>query len=168
MLGVLASGLLMGVLLGAVISLVMLIRRAARPHVALLGRIPGTQRFSDRQRHPDNELIKGVTICRPESGVVYFNADCVCDAIREHVRAASPPPRVVVIDLSAVPHLDMQSAHTLAALADELSAAGLRMRAVEARSAVRDRLRTEGVEFRLGGINRFTSLADAVEEPAFP
>src|SRR5262245_12016985 len=77
-LGVLGSGLLRGVMIGAIISLVQLLRRASRPHVAFLGRIPGTRRFSDRQRHPDNELISGVLIFRPESGLVYFNVDHVC------------------------------------------------------------------------------------------
>jgi len=51
----------------------------------------------------------------------------------------------------------------LAELAGELTAAGIRFQAVEARSSVRDRLRGEGVEEKLGGINRFTSVADAVD-----
>src|SRR5437899_13022362 len=75
LLGVLGSGLLRGALIGAMISLVQLLRRASRPHVAFLGRIPGTRRLSDRPRHPDNELIPGVLIFRPESGLVYFNVD---------------------------------------------------------------------------------------------
>src|SRR5881398_2345236 len=87
LLGVLTSGLLRGVLIGAIISLVQLLRRASRPHVAFLGRIPGTRRFSDRARHPDNELIHGVLIFRPESGLVYFNVDNVCDSILSRVRA---------------------------------------------------------------------------------
>ena len=79
--GVLSSGLLRGVMIGAVISLVLLIRSASRPHVALLGRIAGTRRFSDRGRHPDNELIPGVVVFRPESSLVYFNMDHVRDTI---------------------------------------------------------------------------------------
>jgi hypothetical protein len=47
-------------------------------------------------------------------------------------------------------------------MADELSATGIRVQAVEARSSVRERLRGEGVEARLGGIDRFTTVADAV------
>ncbi len=101
--GVLGSGLLRGVMIGAVISLVLLIRRASRPHVALLGRIPGTRRFSDRERHPDNELIPGVLIFRPESGLVYFNMDHVRDTILDRVRAEATPPKLVVLDLSAAP-----------------------------------------------------------------
>ncbi len=161
--GVLSSGLLRGVLIGAAISLVQLLRRASKPHVAFLGRIPGTRRFSDRARHPDNELIPGVLIFRPEAGLIYFNVDHVRDMIIDRVRAEMPPPRAVIIDLSAAAFVDLQSAHTLAALADELRAAGIKVQAVEARSSVRERLRNEGVDARLGGIDRFTAVADVVE-----
>ena len=64
--GVLTFGLLLGVMLGALISLVQLLRVSSRPHVALLGRIPGTRRFSDYDRHADNERIPNVMILRPE------------------------------------------------------------------------------------------------------
>ena len=161
--GVLTSGLLRGVMLGAVISLVQLLRRASKPHVAFLGRIPGTRRFSDRERHPDNELVSGVMIFRPESSLLYFNVNNICDAITERIRADSAPPKAVIMDLSAAPHVDMQSAHALAMLAGELRAAGIRMQIVEARSSVRDRLRHEGLDERFGQINRFTSVADVVD-----
>lgn len=162
LLGVLCAGLLQGVLIGAVISLVLLLRRASHPHVAMLGRIAGTRRFSDRARHPDNELIPGVLIFRPEASLMYFNVEHVCDTVLNHVRAAAPPPQLVVLDLSAAPYVDMQSAHTLAGMAGELRAAGVRLQVVEARSGVRDRLRAEGLDEKLGGINRSTSVADAV------
>ena len=163
LLGVLGSGLLRGVLIGAVISLVQLLRRASRPHVALLGRIPGTRRFSDRARHPDNELIPGVLIFRPESGLIYFNVDNVCDAILSRVRVEPTPPKLLVLDLSAAPRVDLQSAHALGGMADELTAKGVRFQAVEPRASVRDRLRDEGVDEKLGGVNRFTTVADAID-----
>ena len=52
--GVLLLGILQGVLLAVIVSILMLLATAARPHVAVLGRIPGTARFSDLARHPDN------------------------------------------------------------------------------------------------------------------
>jgi high affinity sulfate transporter 1 len=161
--GVLTFGLLDGVMIGAAISLVQLVRASSRPHVALLGRIPGTRRFSDRDRHADNELIPNVMIFRPESGLVYFNVDNVYDAILSRVRAQSTPPKLVVLDLSAAPIVDMQSAYTLAAMADELIAEHVDFHVVEARSSVRDRLRREGVDMKLGGINRFMTVADVVD-----
>src|SRR5467141_2341569 len=137
---------------------------ASRPHVAFLGRIPGTRRFSDRARHPDNELIPGVLIFRPESGLVYFNVDNVCDSILSRVSAEPALPKLVLLDLSAAPRVDLQSAQALGELANDLTAKRIRFQAVEARSSVRDRLRNEGVDARLGGINRFRSVADAVED----
>jgi high affinity sulfate transporter 1 len=161
--GVMSSGLLRGVMIGAIISLLQILRRASRPHVAFLGRIPGTRRFSDRERHPDNELLPGILIFRPEASLLYFNIDQVRDTITDRVRAEITAPKLVIIDLSAAAHVDLQSAHTLAGLADELAATGVKVQAVEARSSVRERLRSEGVDSRLGGIDRFKSVADVVE-----
>jgi sulfate permease, SulP family len=163
LLGVLGAGLLRGVMIGAIISLVQLLRRASQPHVAFLGRIPGTRRFSDRERHPHNELIPGVLIFRPESSLIYFNVEHVREVILNRVRAESPTPRVVVLDLSAAPLVDLQSVHTLAGLAEELTSAGIRFQAVEARSAVRVRIRKEGLDAKLGGVDRFTAVADVVD-----
>ena len=162
LIGVLGSGLLRGVMIGALISLVQLLRRASRPHVAELGRIPGTQRFSDLERHADNEAIAGVMIIRPEASLIYFNVDHVCDEIRSRLSGATERPALVVLDLSAAAHVDLQAAHTLAALAGEIGARGIRFLTVEARASVRDRLRREGVATALGGLDRHTSLADAV------
>src|SRR6266478_1528936 len=105
LLGVLGSGLLRGVMIGAMISLVQLLRTASRPHVAFLGRIPGTRRFSDMARHPDNEPVPGALLVRVESGLVYFNVDNVCDSILSRVRAEPTPPTLVVLDLSAAPRV---------------------------------------------------------------
>ena len=52
--GVLGSGPVNGVLLGAAISIVLLLRQAARPRVTELARVPGTTFFADRSRHPEN------------------------------------------------------------------------------------------------------------------
>jgi len=161
--GVLTSGLLRGVMLGALISLVQLVRVSSRPHVALLGRIPGTRRFSDCDRHQDNELIPNVMIFRPESALVYFNVDNVSEAILSRLRAEATLPKLVVLDLSAAPMVDMQSAHALASMADELTAMSIQFHAVEPRSSVRDRLRREGVDIKLGGVNRFTTVADVID-----
>ena len=162
--GVLGQGLLRGVMIGAIISLALLIRRGSRPHVAVLGRIPGTRRFSDQERHPDNELVPGLLIFRPESGILYFNMDHVRDTIVNRTHAESPLPQLVVLDLSAAPRVDLHSAEMLGNLADEFSAAGIRLQVVEARASVRERLRNGGVDAKLGVVDRFTSVADAVED----
>jgi MFS superfamily sulfate permease-like transporter len=70
----------------------------------------------------------------------------------------------VILDLSASPMVDLQSADTLAALADELTEAKIRFQAVETRSAVRERLGGEKADKSLGRISRFSSVIDAVEQ----
>lgn len=162
--GVLTSGILRGVLIGALISLVQLLRRGSSPHVATLGRIPGSDRFSDIERNPDNEAFPGILIIRVESSLLYFNIEFIREAILERVRSASTPVKTVVLDLSASPHVDLQSAEVLGSLADALAADGIQLQVVEARASVRDRLRAEGLDEKLGGINRHETVAKAVEK----
>jgi len=162
-LGVLGSGLLRGVLIGALISLVQLLRRASRPHVATLGRIPGTNRFSDLERHPDNELIASMTILRVESSLFYFNVEYVHETILARVHAENKP-ELVVLDLSNSPHVDLQSAAVLSTLEGELTALGIRLQIVETHSSVRDRLRAAGLDTKVGGIDRFRTVTQVVEE----
>lgn len=164
LLGVLGSGLLRGVLIGAIISLVQLLRRASRPHVAFLGRIPGARRFSDVARHPDNEPVPGALLFRTEASLLYFNADYVRDTVMKRVAETSPGLRLAICDLSTSPYVDLAGAEMLAVLYDELASANVRLQIVEARSSVRDRLHAEGVEDKVGRIGRFKSLADAVDD----
>jgi MFS superfamily sulfate permease-like transporter len=164
LLGVLWAGLLKGVLVGAVISIVLLIRRASVPHVAFLGRIPGARRYSDRERHTDNEATPGVLAFRIESGVVYFNAEHIFDTVIAQLDATREPVRLVICDLSTSPHIDMAGARMFLTLHAELAKRGLSFRLVEARSGVRDMLRVEGLEEKIGRIDRFTMLADAIDD----
>lgn len=162
--GVLVEGILRGVLLAAVVSLLMLLRRVAAPHVAFLGRIPNTRRFSDLARHPDNERIEGVLTFRVESSLLYFNAENVQRAVLDRVRAEGNRVRLVVCDLSASPSVDLAGARMLESLSDELARRNIALRVAEAHAAVRDLLRAEGVEAKVGDIDRFTSVADVVED----
>ena len=77
---VLLLGILRGVIVAVLVSLLLLIKRVARPHVAFLGRIPGTRDYSDMERHPDNEPVPGVLVVRVEASLVYFNVEHVRDA----------------------------------------------------------------------------------------
>ncbi len=126
LLGVLSAGLLKGVLIGAIISLVLLIRRASSPHVAFLGRIPGARRYSDLQRHPDNEPTPGLLAFRVESSVLYFNAEHIFDTVIARLDAAREPIRLVICDLSTSPHVDMAGAEMFRALHAELAKTGHR------------------------------------------
>jgi SulP family sulfate permease len=161
--GVLLLGILKGVMLAAVASLLLLIGRVARPHVAFLGRIPGMRRYSDLERNPDNEVIPGVLIFRVESGLFYFNVEHVRQVVLQKLRDATVPVQLVVCDLSTSPYVDVAGAQMLAELHTDLAAAGIQFQLVEARAAVRDILRAEGLEERLGQINRRMSVDDVIE-----
>jgi high affinity sulfate transporter 1 len=164
LLGVLGSGLLRGVLIGAIISLVQLLRRASHPHVAFLGRIPGARRFSDMARHPDNEPVPGALLFRTEASLLYFNADYVRDTVMKRVAEMGAGLRLAICDLSTSPYVDLGGAEMLAGLHEQLASANVRLQIVEARASVRDRLQAEGVEDKVGRIGRFRSLADAVDD----
>ncbi len=160
--GVLLLGILKGVLLAVVASILMLLARMARPHVAFLGRIPGTRRFSDLERNPDNETVPGLLLFRVEASLVYFNVEHVRQAVLQRLGAATEPIRLVVCDLSNSPYVDTAGARMLSALQRDLASLGVQFRLVEAHAAVRDILRAEGLDERAGPIDRRTSVDDVI------
>jgi hypothetical protein len=110
--GVLDRGILDGVLVAVLASVVMLMWRVVRPHVAFLGRTPGTDRIPDVARHPENEAIPGVLAFRVEASLVYFNVDHVPQTALEQVRREAGLRRVVQ-DLSTTPYVDVAGARML-------------------------------------------------------
>jgi sulfate permease, SulP family len=159
--GVLVLGILDGVIVAVLASVVMMLGRVARPHVAFVGRIPGTDRFSDMARHPENEPIPGVLAFRVEASLVYFNVDHVLETVRR--RAESEPGlKRVVYDLSNTPYVDVAGARMLKRLHDELAGKQIDLRVVGAHSEVRDRLRFAKLQDWVGPINRHVSLHEAV------
>jgi sulfate permease, SulP family len=161
---VLLLGILKGVIVAAIASILLLLQRAAHPHVAFLGRIPGTRRFSDISRHQSNQPILGVLAFRVESGIVYFNAEHVLRVVLERVGMEEKSLRLVVCDLSTSPNIDLAGARMFLDLQAELARREIILRLVEARASVRDLLRLEGAEERVGTINRFAMLADVIED----
>ncbi|MGC1938996.1 MAG: SulP family inorganic anion transporter, partial [Pseudolabrys sp.] len=143
--GVLLLGILQGILLAALISILLLLARASRPHVALLGRVPGTNSYSDLARHPENEPLGSVIACRPEASLLYVNAGYVLETVMASVLKNRSKIRAVVCDLSASPYLDLAGARILHALHDELAAQGIALQIVGARGRVRDLLRADGL-----------------------
>jgi len=156
---VLLLGILQGILLAALASVLMLLARISQPHVAFLGRVPGTNAYSDLDRHPENEMLRGVIAFRPEASVVYVNADAVFESVLQRLRVGdSSDLRLVVCDLSASPYLDLAGSQMLHALSNELTARGIPLRIVGAHGWVRDLLRADGVAERVGGIDRAVTL----------
>ncbi len=163
-LGVLVLGILDGVILALLASLLMLLKRSATPHVAFLGRIPGTSRFSDLARHPTNEFLPRALAFRVEAPILYFNVEHILRSVLEQVRNTALPLQVVVCDLSTSPYVDIAGARMLMRLHKELGARGIKFRVVEAHAEVRDILRGEGLEEHIGRISRGVAMADVLGE----
>jgi sulfate permease, SulP family len=163
--GVLFLGILKGVVIAAITSVILLLRSVARPHVAFLGRIPGTKRFSDIRRHPDNELIPGYLLIRVEASLFYFNIDNIRNAIMTEIQRQGDSLKCVVWDFSTSPYVDITGARFIKRLYLELKEKGISFRIAEAHSSVRDLMRAEDLEHLLGHISRKTSVDDLVKDP---
>jgi len=144
LLGVLGSGLLRGVLIGAVLSLVVLLRRAATPHTTELGRVPGTDYWFDAIRHPENERLPDVFVFRCEASLLYFNVESVRDRFFELLRARGEGIQLAVFFLGTVPLMDSAGAELLEELHHTLAERGIALRLAEARGHVREVLRRSG------------------------
>jgi high affinity sulfate transporter 1 len=161
LLGVLALGILQGILLAALASALLLLARVSRPHVAILGRVPGTRQYSDIARHPDNEKLPGVLAFRPEASLIYINAESVSDAVWSHLGVSGAADiRLVVCDLSASPYLDLAGSQMLHDLQDELARRSIALRIIGAHGWGRDLLRADGLAEKAGGLDRVTTLDD--------
>src|SRR5215216_2913786 len=162
---VLLLGILQGILLAALASILLLLVRASRPHVAFLGRVPGTNNYSDLERHPENEPMPGAIIFRPEASLIYVNADAVMEAVASRLRGTDAPAiRLAICDLSASPYMDLTGAQMLHELHAELSARGIALRIVGARGRLRDLLRADGVGEKIGVLDRTVTLDSLIAE----
>ena len=162
---VLLLGILQGILLAALASILLLLARVSRPHVAFLGRVPGTNSYSDLDRHPENEPLPGVVAFRPEASLIYVNADAVLEAVANRLREAGSSVRLAVCDLSAAPYLDLAGSRMLRGLNAELAGRGIALRIVGAHGSARDLLRAEGLEEKVGGLDRTATLDSVLRAP---
>jgi sulfate permease, SulP family len=142
--GVLVFDTLPGLFIGIAVSLLLLLYRASRPHVAVLGQVPGADgHYGDILRHPENRQAAGIVVLRLESGLFFANADAVRDVIRAH--AAEPGIRAVVLDAETIPYVDVTAARMLLQLGGDLEREDVRLVMARDIGQVRDVLRrTEG------------------------
>ncbi len=162
--GVLVFGILEGVLIAAIVTIVLVIKAVSTPHVAMLGRIPGTKRYSDAVRNPDNQLFQQLLLFRVESSIYYFNTDYIENHILTKVNNAGTSLKTVVRDLNTSPHIDRAGAKMIGQLYLDLKAKGILLRIANARAGVRDILRNEEIDQLIGKISRQVSLHDIVNE----
>jgi MFS superfamily sulfate permease-like transporter len=167
LLGVLVFGLLDGLLLAALGSLIVLIARVARPPVVVLARDPAG-RFVNRERLSQPADTLGALVLRSGSAWVYFNAEYMRRQILDLVERAPEPVRVVVIDCSMVPTIDLNAAGSLRALARTLGARDIGLHLAELRDDVAESLRASGAEADLGSIVSHQTIEDGLARAVRP
>lgn len=162
LLSVLIFGILQGVVIAAMASLILILRIVSSPHVAFLGRIPGTNRYTDMKRHPDNETLPGVLLFRVEAPLLYFNVANVYHAVWTKITSMGSELKVVIFDLSTSAYIDSSGARLIKRLYLNLKSKGVSLKVAEAHSEVRDILRFEDIEHLLGHVSRRDSIHDIV------
>ncbi len=165
MVGVLLTTVLTGMIVAVLLSVLLLLYRASRPYVAVLGRMPGrAATFADLARHPEAEPVPGLIIVRLDAPLYFFNANVARTQIFDIVAALETPPRGVLIDLSATADLDVTTTDMLFELVADLRTRSIEVLVAQVRGTVRDRLRKTGLMDELGEDRVYLSITSAVND----
>lgn len=169
--GVLLLGVEEGVILGVVLSLATLIWRTSRPHIAVIGRIPGSEHFRNVERH-DVETLPEVVMLRIDADLYFGNVDAVVDRLENLLKARAMQGLAtchVVLVMSAVSLIDTTGLYALTEINRSLRAQGIKLHLTEVKGPVMDRLQQSellGKELSgqvfLSTVQAFRSLAEQV------
>jgi SulP family sulfate permease len=159
--GVLALGVQAAVLIGVMGSLGTLIWRASRPHIAVLGRIGGSEHFRNVERFDAAVTTPGILILRIDANLFFGNLEAVNERLEREL-GGHPDTRELVLVLSAVSSIDTSALFALAAWNEALGRRAIRLHLAEVKGPVMDRLRASELPGRLSG-SIFLSTAIAVD-----
>ncbi|MBX9912277.1 MAG: STAS domain-containing protein [Pseudomonadaceae bacterium] len=157
--GVLLVGVQSGVILGVAISLGGLIWRASRPHIAVLGRIAGSEHFRNIQRH-NAQTHPQIVMLRIDSGMFFGNAELINDRILEALQAQTAH---VVLVLSAVNLIDTSALYSLAELNRNLLNRSIKLHLAEVKGPLMDRLQQSDLLLKPLSGQVFLSAAVALD-----
>jgi MFS superfamily sulfate permease-like transporter len=150
--GVLFFGLLNGLLLAAVGSLVMLIAQTSRPMVVVVG----------RERNPDASDTPGALVVRSASTWLYFNAEHIRRQIVDLIDGTPAGIRTVVLDFSSVPAIDITAGTILRGLVRTLKDRGIRIELAELHDEVVETLKIIDAEHDLGPVVAHRTIEDCL------
>jgi len=160
--GVLAAGVLAGVVIGVALSLVWLVYVASTPAIPLLSRQPGTQVFRDADEHPGDETFDGVIVLRLDFGLSFATAEALDDRVRALVDAERAP-RAVVLDFAGVDFIDSQGSEKLGDIQRFADASNITLRLARLKPPIRDTITTDGVLDQIGAAHVHGNVNEAVE-----
>ena len=149
-------GVLPGIVVAVLASLLALIRRAYRPRISVLGRVPDeasadeNYRFRSVDRHPEYQTIPGLVLFRFSNELFFANASYFRDETLRLVDEADPPARTVLVDASVISHADTTALAMLDDLLDQLEIRGVTLEFARARSDLTELLDRTGFSDRVG------------------
>lgn len=159
--GELTLGVLQGIALGVVLSILRLIYLASRPKGATLGQLPGTEAYRDVQLHPEAITFPGLLIWRIGGDLSFASVGYIGADLRASV-AAPPEAKQVLLDFEAVGFVDITAGDELLRGVHELQTRGVGVAFVRVRDPVREDLRLAGVEAAVGPANFYERITDGV------
>ena len=161
--GVTLIDVLPGLLIGVIAMLLLVIYNASRPHLGVLGAVPGVEgAYGDIERHPDYQRITELLVLRLGAPLFYANATLVRDRVKVLVGSSDPLPRAVILEPSAQDGLDITSAEMLEQLIATLRSAGIDFALADVRQPLVEMARRTGLLETLGEDRVFLTVADAV------
>ena len=160
--GVLALGVLEGLLIAVGVSLVALIYHATMPHRAVLGYVPDDDSFRDVERF-DTIPTAGVIVYRFDAPLFFANSRRLRDDILELVRAAPDPVTTIVLDAGAISFLDTTAASLLLQLLTRLGELEVQLVVARAHGPVRDVMEASGITAALGPSGIAPTVRAAIE-----
>ncbi|WP_236215357.1 SulP family inorganic anion transporter [Metapseudomonas otitidis] len=171
MAGVLLMGVESGILLGVGLSLLLFLWRTSRPHMAVVGQVPGSEHFRNVERHAVNESPTVLSL-RVDESLYFPNARYLEERIVELI-AQRPQVRHLVLMCSGVNLIDASALDSLEAIVERLRASDVQLHLSEVKGPVMDQLgrstflRTFGGQVFLSQYQALKALApDSLQEPA--
>ena len=162
--GVLTLGVLAGILVGVVASLLEVLRRAVMPHTAVLGRLEGPIRaYRDIDTHDQAETVPGLVVYRFDAPLFFANVDVFRKQILQLVDGAPEHVRAVVVNAEAIYDIDTTGIDMLMRLLDELDERSVQMSFARVKTKTRRLLKASGVEDRLGSDRFHLHVESAVQ-----
>ena len=158
-------GIVQGIGVGVVASMLWFVIRQTRPHTAVLGRLPGTTVYRKLERFPDAIPTPGVLAVRFDSQFYFGNVEFLERTIEQLVDAAGDRGetiRAIVIDASAINRLDSSADGALQELIDSLRFRGIELFFAAVKGPVRDMMQRTGLYERLGARRFWLTVHDAV------
>jgi SulP family sulfate permease len=149
LLGVLLHGVEAGILLGVGLSLLLFLWRTSRPHMAVLGQLPGSEHFRNIERFATVQSPTVLSV-RVDESLYFPNARYLEGRIGE-LLASRPQARHLVLMCSGVNLIDASALDTLEAIGERLRSAGVQLHLAEVKGPVMDRLRRSNFLDSFGG-----------------